>query len=93
MFIDEIMLIDETRRGEIPGSTSEITEIRTEIDETREVGRGRSEVGSLEGRGRVEVAHLAGSRHLGQWSGRGAVLQYACLLIRSMLCEFCNPSV
>ena len=77
MFIDEIMLIDETRRGEIPGSTSEITEIRTEIDETREVGRGRSEVGSLEGRGRVEVAHLAGSRHLGRRSDRGAVLQYA----------------
>ena len=80
MFIDEIMLIDETRRGEIPGSTSEVTEIRTEIDEIWEVGRGRSEVGSVGGRDRVEVAHLAGSRHLGQWSGRGAVLQYDIFL-------------
>ena len=73
MFIDELT---KPGGGGIPGSTSEITEIRTEIDETWEVGRGRSEVGSVGGRGRVEVAHLAGSRHLGRWSGRGAVLQY-----------------
>ena len=77
MFIDKTMFIDETRRGGNLGSTSKITEIRTEIDEIRGVGRGRSEVGSLEGRGQAEVAHLAGSRHLARGSGRGAVLQYA----------------
>ena len=77
MFIDETVFIDETRRGEILGSTSEITEIRTEIDELWEVGRGRSEVGSVGGRGRAEVTHFAGSQHLGRRSDRGAVLQYA----------------
>ena len=49
--MDETMFIDETRRGGNLGSTSKITEIRTEIDEIRGVGRGRSEVGSLEGQG------------------------------------------
>ena len=67
----------ETWRGGDSGIDPEVTEIRTEIDEIWEVGRGRSEVGSVGGRGRVEVAHLAGSRHLGRRSDRGAVLQYA----------------